>query len=260
MKKAKDYGFILKERLDLIPKDCISYEYQVTTIYEDEHGLQDMEFKSVFTNNIKDLDEYYKKEIDEIEFDEVDNMLHRIELDDRFPFPWKDTFYEKLKNEDLYEVKYNEYGKIIYIKDKRNGYKQSNLFDENNNILLSVLNFGPKDRYEYRKEYIYDEKNRLSVYRSTAIYDGIIEDYTTIASICYNDYDSNKTSMTKVSGQFNYKIFTQWDDEYKRPLFNVFMKYGENSVYDISEYIYEGNKTIIKSKHMNIVDDYVGTY
>lgn len=238
----KDYK--IYERLDLITKNEVSYEYSITRIHEDEDGFQDILVRSKFSNDISDLDKDY--DMATIPYNDEDHIILNKYIDSRFPIR-KDLFAQEIKRK-IYEKEYNEDGKLIKLYNKRQNALQINTFDNNGNILFSL--YRDKNFNQCISTYLYDKKGRCVEEKIRNVDGNYI--YYNIDDIVKNHHynDINKTSITY--DRKGNEIITQWDDDFKRPLFKIFKLRYEDVIYQTSEFEYKGNTTIIKTKCMNV--------
>lgn len=249
----------IKERLDLILKNAISYEYTITKEIKHKNDIIEIESDTMFTNDINELDKDYT--IETLSSMDGDYYNTHKYLDDRFPINKYD--FEKELEKENYQSQFTKGGKLLKLVDTKRNISQRNIFDENGNIILSIFR-KESDEIEERTNYIYDNKNRLIERVSDVYYIGEEKFGNAYRRerITYNDED--KTSRSICNGSI---ILTQWDDEFKYPLIkialinpynlpiNYLMNYrDEEIVYEISEYTYpDENTTIIKTKKMNTI-------
>ena len=182
-------------------------------------------------------------------------------LDCRFPINKYD--FEKELEKENYQAQFNKDGKLLKLVDTKRDISQRNIFDENGNIILSIFR-KENDKIEERTNYIYDNKGRLTE-KVSDVYNAGENKFSGALKyrsekITYDD--ENKTSRSFCKGSI---ILTQWDNDFKRPLFKIALlntlhlsilisNRNEEIVYEISEYEYpDENTTIIKTKKMNVI-------
>lgn len=256
----------ITERLDMVAKGEISYEYIITKMTDIGNGVTEIEDRFLLTNDISELDKDYN--FDTLPLSDSDMYYKHEYLDDRFPINYLDLEDElKLKR---YEYEQDFKGRIISILDKKHNISLLNTFDLNDNLVTSILRYPDK---EFRSNYVYDEKNRLIRIDEDNYIKSNYEQYDHINNKIINkscwtigipnrnfngiEFDEKeKTSRHKK--RIYDTIYTQWDDNFKHPLYKIVVrddfKNHTTIIHDIAEYEYKDNVTFIKRKVMNIMD------
>lgn len=260
----------ITERLDMVAKGEISYEYIISKMTNIGNGVTKIEDRFLLTNDLSELDKDYN--FDTLPISDSDIYYKHEYLDDRFPINYLDL--ENALNSGRYEYEKDSKGRLISILDKKNNISLFSTFDFNGNLISSILRFPDK---EFRSIYLYDEKNRLiissgnsynkhnyehfyyinnkTINKSSWVYSGAINSKRMSN---YNNIEFDEYEKTSISGTFKDTIFTKWDDNFKHPLYKIAVrddfKNHTTIIHDIAEYEYKDNITFVKRKVLNIID------
>lgn len=241
-------NYKIEERLDLIPKDQISYRYIMTEIEDLGNGIENVSNAYIETNNIEDLNKDYT--FDDFPTEDRDFYKTHKFIDGYFAI---DLYkFDREIKKDIYEKEFDKNGNLIKLYNEKSGHYQLNTFDRKGNLIHSLY-LNKNKNIQCVKNYVYDDRGKcIKETKFNYPYNTRIFSRTGIdieKTISYNEKE--KTSKTLIHG-YKYKIITQWDIDFKKPLFKI-VELNDGTIIEIVEYYYkEDNITIIKTKAMNV--------